>query len=172
MVPPGRKRTTDASLFKPVTGNFKIPGLFLVLPWCYHIEEFKRHRRECENQRLDFTGTVDEQYNVHFTLLELHTALTSAGNTSPGPDRIHYSRLKHFSEDAQLNLFSFYNKLWRTIFSLMSSGPLQWYPYRNPARNLVTIKTTGSSLSLAACVSIPRRWLTDGSSSTLEITSS
>ena len=43
------------------------------------------------------------------------------------------------------------------LFPLMSGGPQQWYSYRNPVRIIVTLRTTGPSLSLAAYVGFSRR---------------
>lgn len=67
-----------------------------------HTEEFKKHRRMCEKQIINFRGTAEEQYNTQFAQHKLRAALSSAGNTLPGPNLIHYSMLTHLSDDAQL----------------------------------------------------------------------
>ena len=53
-----------------------------------------------------------EIYNEPFTLEELKLAVSHSGNTSVGPDDIHYSFLKHLSDKSLLRLLETYNQAW------------------------------------------------------------
>ena len=63
----------------------------------------------------------NEPYNVDFTLQEIKETIKSAGNTSIGPDLIHYQFLKQLPDHMLVELQIFYNKIW-------NSGiyPRQW----------------------------------------------
>ena len=60
-------------------------------------------------------------YNFPFTKIELQSALSSAKNSSPGPDQVHYLMLKNLPEPFLNHLLKIYNKLWSTHFY-----PPQW----------------------------------------------
>ncbi|GFT29384.1 putative RNA-directed DNA polymerase from transposon X-element [Trichonephila clavipes] len=51
-------------------------------------------------------------YNCDFYLWELKRALSSAHNTSPGPDGILYEILHHLDEDSLLSLLYLCNRIW------------------------------------------------------------
>ena len=61
-------------------------------------------------------------YNKPFTLLELQIAIQNTGNTSPGPDHIHYKFSKHLGQTAQQTLLHALN----TVFSL-HTYPNTWF---------------------------------------------
>ncbi|GFW25070.1 putative RNA-directed DNA polymerase from transposon X-element [Trichonephila clavipes] len=44
---------------------------------------------------------------------ELKRALSSAHNTSPGPDGISYELLRHLNEDSLVSLLYLFNRIWR-----------------------------------------------------------
>lgn len=81
-----------------------------------HSDKFKKFQSASEKHNINFNTNIEEHYNVPFALVELRSALSSAGDTSPGPDRIHYLMLKNLPEDAQSYLLSFYNRLWATKY--------------------------------------------------------
>jgi potassium voltage-gated channel Eag-related subfamily H protein 8 len=81
-----------------------------------HSEVFSRQRVVWERSILDFSTPMNEQYNVPFTQRELQSALSAVGNTSPGPDRVHYFMLKNLPDHAQEYLLLLYNKLWSTKY--------------------------------------------------------
>ncbi|GFW69831.1 putative RNA-directed DNA polymerase from transposon X-element [Trichonephila clavipes] len=54
-------------------------------------------------------------------MLELKRALSSAHNTSPGPDGISYVLLRHLSEDSLVSLLYLFNRIWRE-----QVYPTQW----------------------------------------------
>ncbi|GFY21427.1 putative RNA-directed DNA polymerase from transposon X-element [Trichonephila clavipes] len=52
-------------------------------------------------------------YNCDFDMFELKRALSSAHNTSPGPDEISYELLRHLNEDSLVGLLYLFNRIWR-----------------------------------------------------------
>ena len=74
-----------------------------------------------------------EDYNTLFTIHELNDAIYSAGNTSVGPDELHYSFFRHLSESSKLFLLQTFNDLfcnqlfpdhWKesTVIALLKPG--------------------------------------------------
>ena len=76
--------------------------------------DFLAHARTTFNDRPDtFASDNEEEYNCLFSLSELKTAIILAGNTSVGPDDLHYSFFRHLS-DATLNtILRTLNNLWQ-----------------------------------------------------------
>ncbi|GFW67634.1 putative RNA-directed DNA polymerase from transposon X-element [Trichonephila clavipes] len=52
-------------------------------------------------------------YNCDFDMFELKMALSSAHNTSPGPDGISYELLRHLNENSLVSLLYLFNRIWR-----------------------------------------------------------
>ncbi|GFT92371.1 putative RNA-directed DNA polymerase from transposon X-element [Trichonephila clavipes] len=52
-------------------------------------------------------------YNCDFTMTELQTALTQAHNTSPGPDGIIYTMLRHLDPNSLTNILFLFNRVWK-----------------------------------------------------------
>ena len=75
-------------------------------------EEFQRIRNS--QVAIDFTSNSYEAYNTKFSLQELHSALSSTEDTSPGEDGILYSMIRHLPEEAKLFLLKIINKIWET----------------------------------------------------------
>lgn len=96
--------TCLASTFASSSGSAHYPPLFQCV------------KARAESHLLDFASSDLLDYNVDFTLDELHSALSSVKSTSPGPDRIHYYMLKRLPEAALLYLLRFYNVLWSHNF--------------------------------------------------------
>ena len=59
-----------------------------------------------------FHSTHDENYNAPFSLLELKTAIASSGNTSVGPDTLHYTFFRHLSDSSLTHILLTFNDLW------------------------------------------------------------
>ena len=57
-------------------------------------EEFVYNMVQSGLQDIDFSSTNEEDYNCSITPEELEAALKSTGDTSPGPDQIHYVLLR------------------------------------------------------------------------------
>ncbi|KAI3382721.1 hypothetical protein SNEBB_007419 [Seison nebaliae] len=73
---------------------------------------FLRRKRQQESQPLNIQDMPNQDYNQPFTINELKTALRKSGNTSAGPDDIHYEMLRQLPAEGQKYLLNIYNKLW------------------------------------------------------------
>ena len=62
-----------------------------------------------------------DSYNADFSLQEIKETIKTAGNTSMGPDLIHYELLKQLPEQGLVELQKFYNKIWNS-----GKYPKQW----------------------------------------------
>ena len=60
-----------------------------------------------------FASDNEEVYNIPFKLHELDDSINSAGNTSVGPDKLHYSFFRHLSEHSKLFVLQTFNDLFR-----------------------------------------------------------
>ena len=65
-------------------------------------DRFRQHKEVEERTNLDFSFDNTEEYNALFSMRELQHALSSCGNTGPGPDRILYLMLKNLAPNAQI----------------------------------------------------------------------
>ena len=61
-----------------------------------------------------FFSNDEERYNVSFSSDELKEAIGSAGNTSIGPDRLHYHFFRHLPDSALKFMLHTFNDLWTT----------------------------------------------------------
>ena len=61
----------------------------------------------------EFASDNSEVYNIPFTSAELTDAINSAGNTSVGPDRLHYEFFRHLSEHFKSYILQQFNNLFR-----------------------------------------------------------
>ena len=84
-------------------------------------DRFRQHKEVEERTNLDFSSDNTEEYNALFTMAELQHALSSCGNTSPGPDKIHYLILKNLPPNAHFFLLHMYNTMW-----IQSFFPYEW----------------------------------------------
>ena len=77
-----------------------------------YTETFKRERERLERKEPAF-GDEETEYNVPFSMEELKEALKKCGDTSPGPDKIHYAMLRHLHPSALQITLKLYNKIWQ-----------------------------------------------------------
>ncbi|GFW07156.1 RNase H domain-containing protein [Trichonephila clavipes] len=66
---------------------------------------FQATKNRLERTPINFRCRQPFQYNCDFDMFELKRALSSAHNTSPGPDGISYVLLRHLSEDSLASLY-------------------------------------------------------------------
>ena len=69
-------------------------------------------RREFGLPHDAFLSDNTERYNVPFSLYELNDAIGSTGNTSVGPDRLHYQFFRHLPDSTLQFLLHTLNDLW------------------------------------------------------------
>ncbi|GFW98594.1 probable RNA-directed DNA polymerase from transposon X-element [Trichonephila clavipes] len=62
---------------------------------------------------LNFSTRSFFPYNCNFTLTELKKALIQAHNTSPGPDGITYTMLRHLHPNSLSNILFLFNRVWK-----------------------------------------------------------
>ncbi|GFX13677.1 putative RNA-directed DNA polymerase from transposon X-element [Trichonephila clavipes] len=74
---------------------------------------FQATKNRLERTPINFRCRQPLPYNCDFDMFELKRALSSAHNTSPGPDRISYVLLRHLSEDSLVSLIYLLNRIWR-----------------------------------------------------------
>ena len=60
----------------------------------------------------DFSSTNEEIYNSEFTLDELRLAVSLSGNTSVGPDSLHYMFFKHMRTTQLIEILKLFNYIW------------------------------------------------------------
>ncbi|GFV03612.1 putative RNA-directed DNA polymerase from transposon X-element [Trichonephila clavipes] len=73
---------------------------------------FQATKIRLERTPINFRCRQPLPYNCDFDMFELKRALSSAHNTSPGPDGISYELLRHLNEDS-LSLLYLFNRIWR-----------------------------------------------------------
>ncbi|GFX38947.1 putative RNA-directed DNA polymerase from transposon X-element [Trichonephila clavipes] len=78
-------------------------------------------KNRLERTPINFRCRQPLPYNCDFDMFELKRALSSANNTSPGPDGISYELLRHLNEDSFVSLLYLFNRIWREQVS-----PTQW----------------------------------------------
>ncbi|GFT03191.1 putative RNA-directed DNA polymerase from transposon X-element [Trichonephila clavipes] len=82
---------------------------------------FQATKNRLERTPINFRCRQPLPYNCDFDMFELKRALSSAHNTSPGPDGISYELLRHLNEDSLVSLLYLFNRIWRE-----QVYPTQW----------------------------------------------
>ncbi|GFT03523.1 probable RNA-directed DNA polymerase from transposon X-element [Trichonephila clavipes] len=82
---------------------------------------FQATKNRLERTPINFRCRQPLPYNCDFDMFELKRALSSAHNTSPGPDGISYVLLRHLNEDSLVSLLYLFNRIWRE-----QVYPTQW----------------------------------------------
>ena len=60
-----------------------------------------------------FSSENELEYNDVFSLMELKSAIASSGNTSVGPDELHYAFFRHLSDNCLQKILHTFNDLWQ-----------------------------------------------------------
>ncbi|GFY22055.1 RNA-directed DNA polymerase from mobile element jockey [Trichonephila clavipes] len=74
---------------------------------------FLEIKRQAERTPINFSTCSFFPYNCDFTMTELQKALTQAHNTSPGPDGITYTMLRHLHPNSLANILFLFNRVWK-----------------------------------------------------------
>ncbi|GFV71170.1 putative RNA-directed DNA polymerase from transposon X-element [Trichonephila clavipes] len=82
---------------------------------------FQVTKNRLERTPINFKCRQLLPYNCDFDMFELKRALSSANNTSPGPDGISYELLRHLNEDSLVSLLYLFNRIWK-----QQLYPTQW----------------------------------------------
>ncbi|GFX20032.1 probable RNA-directed DNA polymerase from transposon X-element [Trichonephila clavipes] len=74
---------------------------------------FLEIKRRAERTPINFSTRSFFPYNCNFTMTELKKALIQAPNTSPGPDGITYTMLRHLNPNYLTNILFLFNRVWK-----------------------------------------------------------
>ncbi|GFU70745.1 putative RNA-directed DNA polymerase from transposon X-element [Trichonephila clavipes] len=74
---------------------------------------FLEIKRRAERTPINFSTRSFFPYNCNFTLTELKKSLIQAHNTSPGPDGITYTMLRHLHPNSLVNILFLFNRVWK-----------------------------------------------------------
>ncbi|GFV05238.1 putative RNA-directed DNA polymerase from transposon X-element [Trichonephila clavipes] len=74
---------------------------------------FLEIKRQAERTPINFSTRSFFPYNCDFTMTELQKALLQAHNTSPGPDGITYTMLRHLNPNSLANILFLFNRVWK-----------------------------------------------------------
>ncbi|GFT62674.1 probable RNA-directed DNA polymerase from transposon X-element [Trichonephila clavipes] len=74
---------------------------------------FLEIKRQAERTPINFSTRSSFPYNCDFTMTELKKALLQAHNTSPGPDGITYTMLRHLNPNSLANILFLFNRVWK-----------------------------------------------------------
>ena len=77
-------------------------------------ESFRTRMHEMSNTLPDFTSNNTECYNELFTLSELVDSIRRCGNTSVGPDMLHYAFFKQMDQAQYEVMLQLFNTIWVT----------------------------------------------------------
>lgn len=77
-------------------------------------DTFRLREGELADHIPSFLSNNDEVYNDLFTMDELEQSIARCGNTSIGPDRIHYSFFRHLRAEQLHTILDMVNCIWRT----------------------------------------------------------
>ena len=77
-------------------------------------DKFRTRLNELSTLTLDFQSAKEECYNELFTLSELVDSVRRCGNTSVGPDTLHYAFFKHMDHVHYTALLKLFNAIWTT----------------------------------------------------------
>ncbi|GFX71307.1 putative RNA-directed DNA polymerase from transposon X-element [Trichonephila clavipes] len=74
---------------------------------------FLEIKRRAERTPINISTRSFFPYNCDFTMTELKKALLQAHNTSPGPDGITYTMLRHLHPNSLANILFLFNRVWK-----------------------------------------------------------
>ena len=114
-------------------------------------EQYLQRSSKLPNPIPNYSQLADtEEYNVMFTMEELNSAIDRGGNTSPGPDDLHYHFFKHLGKAARETLLRLYNEVFTS-----HNYPNQWLhahiiPIIKPNKD-PTLMDSYRPISLTSC---------------------
>ena len=82
---------------------------------------FTDRLRQIQDEMPTFQSNNCEPYNVLLTRSELLASIKQCGNTSVGPDKVHYGFLKHIDDGSLEELLKLFNYMW-----VNSCFPVEW----------------------------------------------
>jgi hypothetical protein len=74
--------------------------------------KFQQHQCKAEKEHINFTSTIDEDYNSIFSIDDLVYSIKTAKDSAAGPDEIYYQFLLHLPPQSLDLLLEFFNKIW------------------------------------------------------------
>ena len=77
-----------------------------------YTQRFQHYRQEKEQQRLNFTTRNEFSFNSPFSEVEFGAGLCSASESSPGPDSISYSMIKHCHPTMKNLILQAFNRIY------------------------------------------------------------
>ena len=103
----------DIIIDDPLEVGNKLGQFFSDLSSSRNYRPVFRERARVMSQHLpDMSSDNTEIYNVDFTLEELSSAVASSGNTSVGPDSLHYMFFKQMKECQLSEILKLFNYVW------------------------------------------------------------
>ena len=75
-------------------------------------DQFRRYKRQREQQVLNFHSGTDLSYNNQISNLELSSALSSTSETSPGEDGVTYAMLKNVHPTLLMLILTLFNRIY------------------------------------------------------------
>ena len=86
-----------------------------------YTERFQRYKNNQEQQNLNFNTNISHPYNDNITQSEFDSALQSSEESSPGPDNISYSMIKHCHDTMKNLILKTFNRIFIT-----QTFPTKW----------------------------------------------
>lgn len=112
---------------------------------------FSQRRKELERGVLAFQSSNSEVYNSLFSLWELDSALSAAGDTAPGADGIHYAMLRHLPPESKEILLSLFNSIWIDGYYPKSWREAILIPLLKPGKDRLS-PSSYRSIALTSCL--------------------
>ena len=112
---------------------------------------FAEYRRKEEGKQINFTPVVEESYNLPFTMKEFESALGSCKESSPGPDDILYSMVKHAAENTKVFILSIINRIFLEHCFPCSWEILRILPFVKPGKDSF-LCTSYRPIALSSCI--------------------
>ncbi|GFW62606.1 putative RNA-directed DNA polymerase from transposon X-element [Trichonephila clavipes] len=107
-------------------------------------------KRQAERTPINFSTRFFFPNNCNFTMTELEKALVQAHNTSPGPDKITYTMLRHLNPDSITNILFLFKRVWKEHCFLSSWREAIVIPILKPGK-VATNSLSYRRIALTTC---------------------